>query len=332
MPADFEMNVVEKAPISVMEEATTDNSDALFAAAMAAIPKDEEPTSEEAIAAASTVAASAAEVAPPAPEVKTPERIAPTLLKIMERESALVERESKLKAAEADILALRQHIDGYEDAQKKFKYSPVEYIRKLAPDINLADLAKQLWYEQLGEAAPAEYRATREARAAKSTVEELRAEMEQRLQAERQRWSEESQRAEQEKAYNQYIGALGNVAKAPPDEYPLVKSFAQTSPERVHQALFKIAQKHAQATGGEVLSPQECAAKLNSELSNLRTALGVQDSPSVPATKQAAPPVSTLRNKHSSVQPNRAMPDTLDPESKFNLALEAARAAVPIDS
>lgn len=322
-------------PLSVLETHETPDSEALFAAAMAAV---QAPTAEEQVPVPVVAEAVATPpvVAPPPPEVKqeteptvpTPavDRIAPTLLKLMERESAVVERESKLKAAEADILALRQHIDSYEAAQKKFKYNPVDYIRSLAPDVNLADLAKQLWYEQLGEAAPADYRATQEARKARSTVEDLRAEMEQKIQAERQRWQEEQAQQQQEMAYNQYLGALGAIAKEVPPEYPLVKSFASSSPDRVQQALFKIAQQHAQATGGQVLSPAECAAKLNSELEGIRNALVPPAPAAQPAPPKAAPPVATLRNKHTSIQPNRTAAQADDDEAKFAAAMEAVQA------
>ena len=336
------LKVAEAAPLSVIAEATTPDSDALFAAAMAAADAEPETPTEAVATPTEPEKPTEPVVAPPAETVKAAEpekpatpppqpELPPQVLKLMEREAQVVEREVKLKAAEADLTALRQHLGALEDAQRKFKYDPIGYIRKLAPDLDLKDLAKSAWYEGLGEGAPAEYRATREARAARSTVEELRTEFEGKLEAERNRWSEDIQRREAETAYHQYVGSLSTYAQSVPDEFPLVKSFAASNPDRVQSSLLQIAQRHAQATGGEVLTPAECAAALNKEFEGFRAALGLQATtpaatPPAPTAPTPATPASTLRNKHTSIQPSRGA-EPVDEESKFFAALEAARAA-----
>lgn len=335
---------MQGAPLSVL--AGPPDNDALFEQAMAAVkavPRDAtpEPVADQVAPepaavppaqeaqgaqtpeAGQTGQAPEAVAPPPAPEAKT-ERMAPALLRIMERESALHAREQKLKEAEAELTAIKSQVESIDTAQRRFKYDPVSYIRSIAPDIDLADLAKQLWYEKLGDVAPPDYRATKEARAAKGSIDELRQEFEAREKA----FREEIEREKAEAAYHQYVGAIGTFAKTVPDEYPLVKSFAKSSPDRVQQGLLKIAQRHAQANNGAVLTPAECAAKLNSELEVLRSALGVPTPAAVPtpAPTKAAAPVSTIRNKHTSVQPNRALPSPDDEEAKLEAAMAAVRA------
>lgn len=274
----------------------------------------------------------AAPETPPAVEEKTPEpakpaeRFAPALLKLQEREAAVVAREQTIKQYEADLTALRDQLVAVERAQRSFRHDPASFIKSIAPDIDLADLAKTLWYEKLGQQAPPEYRATKEARAAQGSIEQLRAEFEQKISEERQRWAQEQAAAQQEQAYNQYLGSLASYAKAPPENLPLVKGYAAADPDRVQRGLLKIAQKHAQATGGEVLTPEQCAAKLEKELQGLRAALGVPAAAPQPAPTPV-PAGGTLRNKHQSIQPNRALSGQLDDEAKFEAAMAAVEAA-----
>lgn len=251
------------------------------------------------------------------------DRIAPKLLKLMEREATIVDRETKLKAQELELNKFREQTAVLESAQRLLKTNAAEFVRKFAPDMDLGETAKQLWYSKLGAAAPPEFRAELEARAARSGIDELRTE----LTASQTRMAEDIARRETDAAYHQYVGALGAYAQAVPDTYPLVKAFASKDPARVQAGLFKIAQNHAQATNGAVLTPAEAAAKLNTELEGLRSVLGVSIQPSAPPVAPAPDITPTsLRNKHQSVQPNRALPDTASEENKFLLALEAAKA------
>ncbi len=256
-------------------------------------------------------------------EVPTDNRFAPRLLKLMEREGALVEREKQFKAAEAELAGVKEQISSLQAAQNKFSTDPVAFIRSMAPNVSLKDIAKALWYEELGDAAPPEAKADRAVRVAKTEVEQLRAE----LTGNQQRWIEDQQRQQADAAYHQYVGAIGEFSKAVPDEYPLVKAFATEDSARVQRGLFKIAQNHAAATGGQVLTPAECAAKLQSELSSLQKVLAPQPTQLPPTPVKNDPPVtSTLRNKHTSVQPNRSIPPEDDPEYLFQRAMDAAKA------
>lgn len=315
-------------PLSVLT--TAPNNDDLFAAAMSAatqVPAEPEAPPPEPVVDVPPVVESVTPVAETvkAPEPvaveKPPEPIAPRLMKVLEREAAVVEREQKLKEAEPELARIRDQITTLETAQRRFKSDPVNFIRSLAPDLDLGEVAKACWYAKLGTNAPVEYRAEATERAVNQKYDELRAE----IQTERQRWVEDNQRQQAEAAYHQYQGALGAFASAVPDEYPLVKSFASADPSRVQAGLLKMAQRHAQATGGQVLSPAEAAAALNKELERVKSVF-------VPAAPAAPAPVMNesaggLRNNLQSIQPNRAVNTAEDSETLFQRALEAARSA-----
>lgn len=324
------MSVVPETLTVLSTAPNTSDDDALFAAAMAAVtatppPEDAPPADEPA---PEVPPAPEATVTPPAevvkpeektPPVEPPPRLAPALLKLMERESSVVERETKLKAAEAEITQIRNQVSAIENAQRKFKQDPVSYVRSIAPDMDLGDVAKLFWYAKLGNNAPIEYRAEATERAVNSKYDELRAE----FQTERQRWVEDNQRQQEEAAYNQYVGALSAFAQAVPDEYPLVKAFSTSAPDRVQAGLFKMAQRHAQATGGQVLTPAEAAAALNKELEKVQSVFAPK--PVVPPAPVKNESAGGLRNNLQSIQPNRAVNTAEDEETLFQRALEAAR-------
>jgi hypothetical protein len=237
----------------------------------------------------------------------------------MEREAALIAREKQLKETEERLKAIDERSTALEQAKQLLRTNASEFVRKFAPDADPADLAKQLWYSTLGDNAPPEFRAEMQARAAAHSVkDELRAEFED----EKKRFREGLEREQAEQAFHQYIGSIGSFATSVPDEYPLVQRFAKESPERVRQGLLKVAQNHAQATGGAVLTPAECAAKLNEELSALAKVIAPTPAPAAePPSTQTA----TLRNHHQSVQPSRTLPDPSDEDAKFQAAMDVVR-------
>ncbi len=326
-------------------------SDELFTEAMAAASAAREAISAEAPEPADTpvegsapesavaedsppVVKSAPEVSleastvPPAKPAEQPkaearaEPLAPRLVKLMEREAATVVREQKLKEAEADVTALRAQVKSITEAQARFKQDPISFLRQFAPEMKPAELAKALWYEELGEAAPIEHRVAKTERAAKQTVEELRAELEEQRKA----TAEATQNAAMEAAHQQYIGALSAIAAEVPESFPLVKAFSSQDPERVTRGLYRMAQKHARATNGEVATPEQCAEMLQKELAALQGVLS--PSPAAPPASQTAPKgqePASLRNKHTSVQPSKNTPES--PEELFEAAMQAAKEA-----
>lgn len=297
--------------------------DDLFTQAVKAAEAQAQPAEEEIPPpppASEPVQAPEVTAAPSAPPVEQP-KFAPQLLKLMEREAAIVEREKQLREAEEKVKKYQDMSAQLEQAQRLLRTNAPAFVRKFAPDIDPGETAKQLWYEKLGDQAPPEFRAQLDARAASYGIDELRAEM----QANQQRMVEEIKREQANAAFNQYVGSLGAYAQSVPDEYPLVKAFAKGNPERVQQGLLKIAQNHAQATGGDVLTPAQAAERLNKELEGLRSVLAPSQPPTAPEVT-TAPSGNSLRNKHQSVQPNRALPDPADEEAKFQKAFEAAQA------
>jgi len=86
-----------------------------------------------------------------------------------------------------------------------------------------------------------------------------------------------------------------------------------------------MAQKHARATNGEVATPEHYAGMLQAELAKLQSLYAPATPAAPPAPAKDAAPPSSLRNKHTAVQPNKQ--DAATEEELFNAALEAARSA-----
>lgn len=225
----------------------------------------------------------------------------------------LLDREAKLQEREREIAKL-------ETAKRKFKYDPVSAIREFAPDVSLAEIAKVLWVEELGDLAPPEAKQAKEYRGVRSEVEELRAQVEE----DRRRLGEEYARQQQEIAMSQYAGAIkGAVTALEASKYPLVNGFHKKHSDGVVDELLTIAKQHAQAAG-EILTPEELVGKLEAYLGRYQ----VVETPSQPAPPPVAtqePKTQTLRNTHTQVQPNLQPADDLDDEYLRNKALQAVR-------
>lgn len=242
-------------------------------------------------------------------ESKPPESapVDPALKKLLDREAALQAREKELNKIEA--------------AKRKFKYDPVAAIRDIAPDASLADIAKALWVEELGDLAPPEAKQAKEFRGVRSEVEELR----EQVQEERRRLAEEYERQQQEAAMNQYTGAIKTaIGSVEPGKYPLVNGFYKKHSDGVVDELLAIAKQHAQSAG-EVLTPEQLVGKLETYLG--RYQVGPEPAPAPPPveTKQQVPVTQTLRNSHTQVQPNLQPADDLDDDYLREQALKAVR-------
>lgn len=262
-------------------------------------------------------AAPAPEVTPPKQEEKKAEPDAAVkLYKLLEREAAVVEREGKLKQAEAELAKLKELNNNLMQSKSRFMADPARYIKELYPEASLSDIAKALWYEDLGDNAPAEYKLSKTANIAKTEIQQLREELE----TERKRIAEENERMKAEVAYNQYVGAVTSFVKEVPEDLTLVKSFAQANPDAASQAMLKLATQHVQATG-QVPTPEQCAKALQAELETFQKIF-------VPAQPKAEPVTTamptTLRNKYQTIQPNRRDASNGDEESKFEAAFKAA--------
>lgn len=252
---------------------------------------------------------------------------APTaaLRRMMARDKELRDLKTKLDAERKEIETARAQMTEFERNKRTFEIDPVSYIRAMNPKISLAEIAKQLWLEELGDAAPPEHRTSREVRTNRTEIERLRMELE----AERARLAQEQEAARAEAAYAQYAGALEAYAKAAPDTVPLVKAYTAADPTKVVRGMLKIAE--AASRDGTILTPEQCAQQLETKLVALRKALVPEAPTPAPAVAQTqvAPQIGkapTLRNQHQSIQPNRAPED--DEEALFKKAMASALASV----
>lgn len=293
----------------------------------------DEAAADEALAAQAEVPAPAAEEAAkppieapaPAPAEVVPDKAAKAL---MDREAALIEREAAIKQYDADVRGLAARLDAFEEAQRQFQIDPIAYIRALAPELDLDDVAKQLWYEKLGTAAPAEYRLTKEVRAAKKEVHQTRAEFE----AERKRIAEENARKEADAAEARRVEELRGYVTAVPSDYALVQHLAKQKPD-VAVRMLRDAERMIAPGLGRSPTREETAKAVNEYLNEIGyvvpTPAPVTE---VPAQKQASAPVTqpptSIRNSHSAVQPGRLPPDESDPRVLRKRGYEALAAAV----
>lgn len=264
---------------------------------------------------------------PPEPEKpKEPEAEAPTaaLRRMMARDKELRELKTKLDAEKQEIESFRAQKAEFERNVRTFEIDPVAYIRALNPKISLAEIAKQLWLEELGDAAPPEHRTSREVRTNRTEIERLRMELE----AERARIADEQNAARAEAAYAQYAGALEAFAKSAPDTLPLVKAYTAADTTKVVRGMLKIAE--AASRDGTILTPEQCAQQLETKLVALRKALVPETPKPAPAVVPSPTPQTksapTLRNQHQSIQPNRAPED--DEDALFKKAMASALASV----
>jgi hypothetical protein len=280
-----------------------------------------EPKEPEAPPATPQVPAEAPKPVEPAPK---PAEAAPdpSIKALMDREAAAVAKESALREAEADIRSLRERVDAYEQARKTFLLNPAEFIRSLAPDVPLSKLAEDLWFEDLGEAAPAEYKLKKEVRGAKAEVHDLRNQQT----AEAKRQAEEKSRMEAETALNQYVGQLKEtIPQLAADKNPLVKSLAAQNSDMAIRMMLDAASYAAQE--GKMLTPAEAAEAVESYLKQFSPLFASPPAPEVKAspTEQNVKPVPTsLRNSSVSVQTPRVPADPNDPKVlRRNALIEA---------
>jgi hypothetical protein len=241
--------------------------------------------------------------------------------KLLEKEAALLKREQELAARE------KQAQPQADDLRARFKANPLAVLQYLDPELKgrAGQLARSLYHLDLGDLAPPEARAQLEAQTALGSVEALRAEME----ANNAKIMNELTMRQEEMARQQYVGALQAAAKTIGADAPLTLKYATKSPEKVVQALYGIAQKHARATGGEVLTPAQAVSQLEVRLKNFASTLGITDAPSAvaaaPAQKAVTAPVAptTIRNKDTAVQPTRVPDDDLDDDKLRARAMAA---------
>lgn len=263
---------------------------------------------------------------PAAPEVpatpEAPKAPDSSMKALMDREAATVVKETALREAEVDIRQLRERVEKVEQAEASFLLNPADYIRNLAPGVNLSKLAEDLWFEDLGEAAPKDYQLRKEVRGAKAEVHDLR--KQQTLDAKRQ--AEEKSRMEAETALNQYVGGLKEVIPSlDAAKNPLVKSLAAQNADMAIRMMLDAASYAAQE--GKMLTAAEAAEAVEHYLKQFAPLYASPPAPEVtapPSEPNVKPVPTSLRNSSVSVQNPRAPVDVNDPRVLRRNALKEA--------
>jgi hypothetical protein len=226
------------------------------------------------------------------------------------------------REAETDIRQLRERVEAVEQKEASFLLNPAEYIRNLAPGVNLSKLAEDLWFEDLGEAAPKDYQLRKEVRGAKAEVHDLR--KQQTLEAKRQ--AEEKTRMEAEKVLNQYVGGLQEaIPQLDATKNPLVKSLAAQNADMAIRMMLDAASYAAQE--GKMLTPAQAAEAVENYLKQFAPLYASPPAPEVPAPPpepNVKPVPTSLRNSSVSVQNPRAAVDVNDPKVLRRNALKEA--------
>lgn len=287
-----------------------------MAAALGEMPRGEpvEPTPEPEKPAPTPEPAKTAP--PPAPEPAKP-AADQHLAALMEREARIIEQQAAFKAEREQhdnyLRDLQSRLDKFEDAQRRFRNNPAAFIRSLAPDLPPNKLAERLWFDELGDLAPAEHRLEKQVLSTRDELQQLRDE----IVAERQRLAEEQARMSREQAMKQVVGTV-------PDKNRLLKSLASKNPDLATRMLLD-ADRMAKSQGRE-LAPAEAAQLVEQYLSQFEGVFGAP--PAAPAPVQpdpkASPAPTSLRNEHTRVQPSLTPESPDDPNVKRRRALEAA--------
>ena len=287
-------------------ETTTTNANDLLKdaidAAMAAGPAEAPQVQAESAPEAQPEPAKAEE-----PAQAEPQGNLPAIKRLMELEADKRKFEEERKAFEADKKAATEALAKAQTSERKleaeksrFRLNRLAYLKTLDPDLDAVSLARELYYSSLGEAAPVEYKASRESSDIRSEVDRLKAELEQH----RNSVEAERNRQDQEVAYQKYRGSLNSFAAAIPAEMPLVRKLATKDSGWVATKLYEIAAQHAARTNGaEILSAEEAAKVYEYSLQKDKELYQELYAPeSKPASTPQATKTSSLRNSHTTVQ------------------------------
>ena len=284
--------------------------EAAASALLAGHPQDETPAP----------AAPAAQPAAPVADAgaTTPD---PKLEALLAREAKVIEGEKAFKENQALVEQLYQQMSDFEAAKRDFAANPIAFLQALQPDLNLDSLARTLWYEKLGEAAPIEHRITQNVRAELQEVRKTRAELE----AERRRIAEENARKEADAAEARRVEELRGYLASVPSAYASVQHLAKQKPDVAVRMMRDAARMIAPGLGREPSSEETANAvqKYLDEIGYVSTPVPVPPAAEqTQASAQSTPPTS-IRNAHSAVQAGRIPPDENDPKVKRRAGLQA---------
>lgn len=281
--------------------------------------------------------------AEPAPAVKTPApSVHPEVQKQLDAMKATIDQ---FEVVEEEAPPVRENqtpqntvnFDEELTVEEKFAADPVSTIMELATKAGVkpSSLAQDLWYEGQGDRAPNEYRAVKEARAAKLVSART-----QSATQKAQKAREEQQRLHAAQAnYNQYVGKLEAFSRdANPEEYKLIAAFAEKLPQKTLGWMYTTAETVARRKGSPP-SAEEVATELEKELRELAPIFVEQiskpaDSAAATANVEEEPPAelpNTLRANVETVQPDRKPVDPYSDEAlRQNARAAMAQAGHPL--
>ena len=282
------------------EEQASERLDAELAAIDADLPS-EEGSAAEAGSGGAGVPEVPVSTDPAAPEEKSAppedrgfERLVEREVALQAREQAFAQRESQMARFEAKIKALEARAVP-EDLMDKFETSPEEAMREMGLDPE--NVVRTVIANRLGDKADPQLRQTIESAKIKSEIHALKAQL------------HEQQRAAGAKAFVAQVeaGAREYVNKGIGENAPTVAAIAKVNGERVFREIMEEISRDAndkmtRGLGGDVLTYEEAAKRVEGRWSEFRTMLNPVAPSEVPV-KSASMPVSE-KPVQGAVKPN----------------------------
>ena len=295
-------------------------------------PKDSPPIGDvkdgETAEAAKAAKAEAEEAGtPPPPEVKPPEPAKPpdpkeeaavarglAALALREKQGkdAHIARLAELKKREDAIAAREAKVAAGEKSHEAFLLDPVGTLKAMGIEKGFADIAKALWYEELGEDAPKEAKENRGVAELRRQMMDMRRQMEAQTRAAEQARVEAEQRA----SIEAYKAKLASDLPSLPESCKYVKKLASIRPERITQALMRAANAYAEedpyrAPPTTVELAEMLEKEIAPEYELLLSAFAPPKTTATEAEEKQPPASKTLNNKaHSApTQPREPIDD-----------------------
>jgi hypothetical protein len=274
-----------------------------LAQAAEALREQESPEPEAAPVEAAPAEAVAEE--PAAEEVKEEakaeekEESDPRFAALAKRERDILSRQKELKDAHAALEESRKAADAFEQAKRNASVDPVAFVKSLKLDLPLDQIAKALWYEVLGDDAPAEAKQDKRFTSMEAKVRQLQSELEQHQRAKEER---ERQDVVREQAMAFQADLRKHVESA---EVPEIKLRYGKHADVVLNDLMVIASELGRDGDEEWMNPERVAAALEQRYAEERARYEqlygppgpqAKNQPAVGATKNEAAP-RTLSNR-----------------------------------
>ncbi len=234
-------------------------------------------------------------------EAKTEEAKAeetdPRFAALAKRERDLLTRHKEVKEAHSQLEAARKQVELYEQAKRNASVDPVAFIKSLALDLPLDQVAKALWYDVLGDDAPAEAKQDKRFTVMEAKLRQTEA----KLEAE-QKAREERDRAE---ATRTQIASFQTELRSyvEKSEVPEVKLRFTKQADAVLDDLLNVAAALGDAGDEEWMNPEKVTSALEQKYRDERARfeslygpVPAKNQASVGATKNEAAP-RTLSNR-----------------------------------